>query len=42
MKYSRIPNNNIYDIFITLIIAIVIVVGIYALIPNNNYRLYLI
>jgi hypothetical protein len=42
MKYYRIPNNDIYDIFITIIIAIAIIIAIYAIVPNNNYRLYLI
>ena len=42
MKYYRVPNNNVYDIFITIVLAIVIVISIYAIIPNNNYRLYLV
>lgn len=42
MKYYRVPNNEVYDIFITIILAILIVISIYAFIPINNYRLYLL
>jgi hypothetical protein len=42
MKYYRIPNNKIYDIFITIIFAMVIVIAIYAIVPYNGYRLYLL
>jgi hypothetical protein len=42
MKYYRVPNNNVYDIYITIILAIVIVISLYTIVPNNNYRLYLL
>jgi hypothetical protein len=42
MKYYRIPNNKIYDIFITIILAILIIIAIYNIVPNNGYRLYLL
>ena len=42
MKYYRIPNNKVYDIFITIILAMVIVITIYSVVPNNGYRLYLL
>ena len=42
MKYYRVPNNNVYDIYITIILAIVIVIALYSIVPNNNYRLYLL
>lgn len=39
---KRIPNNQIYDIFFTIIIAIFVVLVIYSIIPNNHYCLYYI
>ena len=40
--YSVISSSyKLYNIYITLILAIVITLAIYYIIPSNNYRLYL-
>ena len=39
---QRIPNEYIYNIFITLILAFAILWLIYIIVPNSHYKLYLI
>ncbi len=41
-KIQRIPNNQIYNIFITLILAITILWLIYIFTPISHYNLYII
>lgn len=41
IKNQRIPNNNVYNIFITIIMAVLIVWIIFISVPCNSYRLYL-
>ncbi len=41
-KPQRIPSDNIYNIFLTLILAIVILLIIYTFIPFSHYNLYII
>lgn len=33
-------NEYLYDLFYTLIIAIIIVIALYAIVPYNHYKLY--
>lgn len=40
MKLERIPHDNLYEIFLTLILAFVLVIFVYALTPNKKYDLY--
>ena len=40
IKVKRVPNENIYDIFITLVMAFSILTIIYAMIPNNHCTAY--
>ena len=40
-KQERIPNQSIYDIMITLILAFAILWIIYVSVPYYSYRLYL-
>ncbi len=42
IKKQRVPNNEIYDIFLTLIIAILILWIIYVMTPQSHYNLYII
>ena len=42
IKVNRIPNDNIYDLFLTFIIAITILIIFYATIPNNHCSVYFI
>ena len=42
IKNQRIPNESIYNIFITIMLAILIVWFIYISVNTNNYRLYLV
>ena len=41
-KPQRIPTNNVYDVFLTLILAIVILLIIYTFVPFSHYNLYII
>ncbi len=41
-KKQRIPNDQIYDIFLTLLIAILIIWAIYIFTPYQHYNLYVI
>ncbi len=41
-KQQRIPTNNVYDVFLTLILAIVILLIIYTFVPFSHYNLYII
>jgi hypothetical protein len=41
-KTQRIPSNNIYDVFLTIIISIVILLVIYTFVPFSHYNLYII
>lgn len=38
---KREPHSNLYNLFITLILAILILYVIYLLIPNSHYNLYM-
>ena len=42
MKNQRIPNNQIYNLILTLVLALGIVWIIYSLTPYSHYSLYLI
>ena len=39
-KNERIPHNNIYEIFLTLILAFAFIIVIYSLTPYKKYDLY--
>ncbi len=39
---KRIPTNNVYDVFLTIIISIVILLIIYTFVPFSHYNLYII
>ena len=41
-KLKRNPNNFIYNIFLTLILAILIIWLIYIFVPYKHYNLYII
>ena len=41
-KPQRQPNNLIYNIFLTLILAILIIWLIYIFVPNSHYNIYII
>ncbi len=41
-KPLRIPTDNVYNIFITIILAIVILTLIYTFVPFSHYNLYII
>ena len=41
-KKQRIPTNNVYDVFLTIIISIVILSIIYILVPFSHYNIYII
>ena len=41
-KPERKPNNFIYNIFLTLILAIIIIWSIYIFVPYSHYNLYII
>ncbi len=41
-KPQRIPNNNIYNSILTLILAIAILWIIYVFVPFSHYNLYII
>ena len=41
-KPQRQPNNLIYNIFLTLILAILIIWLIYIFVPYSHYNLYII
>lgn len=41
MKNQRIPNNSIYNIILTLILAFAIIWIIYSCVPYTHYTLYL-
>lgn len=40
MTNQRIPNQRIYNLILTICLAVLIIWGIYILIPIANYRLY--
>ncbi len=40
IKVKRVPNENIYGIFITLVMVFSILTIIYALTPNNHCNAY--
>jgi uncharacterized membrane protein YesL len=42
MKTQRIPNNSIYNIFITIVIAVLIIWIIYIFTSQSHYNLYII
>lgn len=42
LKNTRIPNQYIYDIILTLILSFSIVWIIYVSVPYNHYNLYLL
>lgn len=41
MIKQRIPNQYIYNIFLTLLVAVLFIWILYNLTPCNHYRLYL-
>lgn len=41
-KPQTIQTNNVYDIFLTLILAFVILLIIYTFVPFSHYNLYII
>ena len=41
-KNQRMPNNQIYDVFITMILVITILWLIYIFTPISHYNLYII
>ena len=41
-KPQRQPNNSIYNIFLTLILAILIIWIIYIFVPYSHYNIYII
>ena len=40
MLQKRIPNDNVYNIFLTLVLAFAILIMIYSLTPYKHYSLY--
>ncbi len=40
IKVFRYPNHNVYDIFLTLIMAFTLLIIIYALTPLNHCSIY--
>ena len=40
IKVNRIPNDDVYDIFLTFILSFTIITIIYALTPNNHCSIY--
>ena len=42
MKNQRIPNNYIYNLILTLVLALGVVWVFYSLTPYSHYSLYLI
>lgn len=42
MKNQRIPNDTIYNLILTLVLALSVVWVIYSLTPYSHYSLYLI
>ena len=39
-KVNRIPSENIYNFFLTLVMAFAIITAIYALTPNKHCSMY--
>jgi hypothetical protein len=42
IKKQRVPHNDIYDVFLTLILAMAILWLIYVLTPYTHYNLYIV
>lgn len=42
IKKQRVPHNEVYDIFITIILAFLIIWLIYVMTPYSHYNLYII
>ncbi len=40
IKVNRIPNDNVYDIFLTFVLGFTLITIIYALTPNNHSSIY--
>ena len=40
IKVNRIPNNNVYDVFLTFVMGFTIITIIYALTPSKHYSIY--
>lgn len=40
MNNNNYLNEYLYNLFYTLIIAIIIIIGLYAIVPYNHYKLY--
>lgn len=40
MTNKRIPHNNLYDIFLTLIFSSAFIIMIYSLTPTKKYDIY--
>ena len=41
IKVNRIPNDNVYDIFLTFVMGFTIITIIYALTPSKHCSIYL-
>ena len=40
IKVNRMPNDKVYDIFLTFVIGLTIITIIYALTPSNHCSIY--
>jgi hypothetical protein len=40
IKVNRIPNDNVYDIFLTFVLGFTIITIIYALTPSKHCSIY--
>ena len=40
MKVNRIPNNDVYNVFLTFVIALTILIIIYASVPQKHSCIY--
>ena len=41
IKVNRIPNDDIYNIFLTFVMAFTVLIIIYAMVPTNHCSIYL-
>lgn len=41
IKVNRIPNDDVYNIFLTFVMAFTILIIIYAIVPCNHSSIYL-
>jgi len=40
IKVNRIPNDDIYNVFLTFVMAFTVVIIIYAMVPANHCSVY--